>query len=93
MFNLLRYEDAISRNCEVKKLAAVSMDYVLWRILEGVWCRGLSSSPDVASRLRYVCCIQDKSSALILATPDTFDCLIMRMESEGEWNSVILIFL
>ena len=24
---------------------------------------------------------------------DAFDCLIMRMESEGEWNSVILIFL
>ena len=23
----------------------------------------------------------------------TFDCVIMRMESEGEWNSVILIFL
>ena len=24
---------------------------------------------------------------------DTFDRVIMRMESEGEWNSVILIFL
>ena len=24
---------------------------------------------------------------------DAFDCVIMRMESEGEWNSVILIFL
>ena len=24
---------------------------------------------------------------------DTFDCVIMRMESEGGWNSVIVIFL
>ena len=24
---------------------------------------------------------------------DAFDCVIMRMESEGEWNSVIVIFL
>ena len=24
---------------------------------------------------------------------DAFDCVIMRRESEGEWNSVILIFL
>ena len=32
-------------------------------------------------------------SNLKLLRIDTFDWVIMRMESEGEWNSVILIFL
>ena len=32
------------------------------------------------------------SNLKLLLKNDTFDRVIMRMESEGEWNSVILIF-
>ena len=32
-------------------------------------------------------------SNLKITKNDAFNCVIMRMESEGEWNSVILIFL
>ena len=54
--------------------------------------------PTFLSRLNEIRRLRKDSTSLGIILEqviknDTFDCVIMRMESEGEWDSVILIYL